>query len=172
MAITYTLINKTTVGTDLPGNVTFSNIPQGYNHLKILVSARSNRGTFSDEAMLTGASTFSMRTLYYTSSGPGSFVTIEHPGNLINAVGIPGASQTSNTFSNIEFTIFNYTLSGQKKPILIDSASENNASTEAGIAAIAGYWNSTSPITQLGFNTRIAAFVQNSTFHLYGLRVQ
>lgn len=169
MAITYSLIQEISVGTNLPSNVTFSNIPQNFNHLKVLVSARSNRGTFSDEAMLTGAVGFSMKTLYYGSSTPGSFETLDYPSYLINALGIPGASQTANVFGNFEVTIFNYR-SSNKKPISIDLATENNANTEAGIATIAGYWNTTSPVTSLGFNTRIASFVQHSNFTLYGIR--
>jgi hypothetical protein len=71
---------------------------------------------------------------------------------------------TSNTFSNLEMYIPNYTLT-VNKPLSVDSATENNA-TEAYRTAIAGLSRNTAAITSITITANITT---GSSFYLYGI---
>lgn len=168
MAVSLQPIYTQSVGVAGSGTVSFSNIPQNYTDLMLIVSARSNRGTFMDEAMLTinsGGNT-SNTILSAGSSGASSNRTTSTT-YLINALSIPGANQTANVFGNMTIYIPNYAGNNYKQ-IIADNVSEDNGSNW-GLGLIAGLYNSTSAITSLSFVPRIATIVQYSTFSLYGI---
>ena len=162
-----------TVGAGTANPIIFNNIPQTFTDLKLVVSAREGGTTagtvgmnvyFNTEIVTTtnysitgllgnGASTSSDRT----SSSGGLFF-----GNIT-----PNAAQTTNTFSNVELYIPNYTGSNFKSCIL-DSVNENNA-TAAYQRLYAGLWRSTAAISTLSIYSGAANFVQYSTFSLYGV---
>jgi hypothetical protein len=144
-------------------SVTFSNIPQGYTDLKVVISTRSAGGS-SDVAITfnTSGGTYSQKRL----NGNGSTAASEGGTNtpFRNSV----STDTANTFANSEAYIPNYRGSTQKS-YSVDSVSENNGTT-ARAQLTAGLWDQTSAITTIGFTIPGSeSFVAGSTFTLYGI---
>jgi hypothetical protein len=152
------------------GSIEFDNIPQGYTDLKLVVSARSSRASFTyDGFTLTfnnSSSGYSGRWVRGNGSSASSG-TSPYTAYIDDILGIVGESATSNTFSNMEIYIPNYTSSNYKL-VSIDSVLENNA-TEAFATLSANLWSNTAAITKINFGKFNADFVANSTFTLYGI---
>jgi len=167
---THVLLERITIGPGNSSGVSFNNIPQtGYTDLKIVASVRSNRATFLDETLITFNG---ITTGYYatTAQGNGTAATsyqLVNGGSFINIMSVPGASQTVSTFGNYEIYIPNYT-SSSNKAFTVDLVSENNA-TDGTIMMAAGLLQNTAAITSVSFTPRVASFVQDSTFSLYGI---
>ena len=153
---TYTLSASTTT-------VTFSNIPQNYTDLKLLVSARQDN---SDNNLLfrpNGATT-SLSSRMLTGDGASPLAnTTTTPYGLVGQTGL-----TASTFGSAEWTIPNYT-SANYKSWSVEECNETNATT-AYTRLSAGLWSSTAAITSI---TLVAGssgnFVSGSTFTLYGI---
>ncbi len=129
-------------------SITFSNIPQTYTDLYLLVSARSD-GTGNNYTGLgiNGVNTNqTSRFLYGTGSGTGS-VSLTGASDYNAIAYMPISTTTSNTFSSASFYIPNYT-SNVAKSISIDAVAENNA-TAGQQEIMAALWNSTAAITSL-----------------------
>jgi hypothetical protein len=161
---TYTLAAAT-------ASVTFSNIPQNYTDLKLIVSTRSVASNNVDAiyARFNSSSTgYTNKVLYGESTGQGSLspaINYSHVG-----YGVGGAG-TSSTFSNVEMTIPNYT-SANTKILLADSVTETNASTyQSGVqSAEVSIWANSAAINSITFTQESAGnFAIGSTFTLYGV---
>ena len=146
-------------------SVTFSNIPQTYKTLKILMSARGDGAATTNTGGINfnTSSAGSVRLLYGTGSAAAS-TTAAALQWIANPV---GSTATTNTFSNGEIVIPNYS-GNTAKPISVDNVNENNG-TEATLHFVAGLRTDTSPITSITFTLSAPNFVFGSTFTLYGL---
>ena len=159
-----------TVGSSGAASVTFNNIPQYFTDLKVVISARSS-GAFDATGMsiYPNASTSdglsSTTELYYNQNGVGSY-RVSGSSGTFNDV-LPGANVTTNTFNSLEFYISNYSGSNYKS-IIGDGVTEANNTTMMRLCLTAGLWRSTSAITSLQVGSG-SAFVQYSTFSLYGI---
>jgi hypothetical protein len=157
--------------TQTVGDVTFDNIPQtGYTDLKIVVSARSSRAANQDDYVISfngSAYDLSYRQLY-GGAGSGSIVTGSATGSTGFVGIIPATNNTTNTFGAQEIYIPNYTASVAKS-YSVNSASENNASTQWQLDLIAGQWSNTGAITSIKLTATNGSFVAKSTFSLYGV---
>jgi hypothetical protein len=156
---TYTLTSAT-------ASVTFSNIPQNYTDLQIVVSART---TYADQydgltfAFNGSTANFTTRQLYGTGSTAASNSSSSNGGPLINA-----NTSTSNTFGNAEIHIPNYTGSTNKS-VSSDGVTENNA-TQAFGGIITTLWSQSAAITSITLGSANSSnFLANSTFTLYGI---
>ena len=151
-------------------SVDFTNIPQsGYTDLKIVVSGRINAAAVDAHMYLTfnnnASNAYSFKFLRGNGAAASSYAeTNETSLNLYATV--DGNSATSNTFSNAEIYIPNYTSSNYKS-LSVDAVQENNATT-AYQHFYAGIWNNTAAITSVKL-TGSASWLQYSTFSLYGL---
>jgi hypothetical protein len=158
-------------------SVTFSNIPQNYTDLKIVVSGRSDRNVFSFTALKVQ---FNGTTSGYTHRmliGDGSNATsVNNTNDGEGSTGIivyalSQATNTASTFGNCEIYIPNYAGSNNKS-VSADGAMETNA-TNAGMAFTAGLWSNSAAITSITLTPQISGstfnFVANSTFTLYGI---
>ena len=169
MAITTnSLISRQTVGSAGAASITFSNIPQTFTDLKIVVSARSVRSAVNDVLYMTvngSTTTYSSRVL----EGNGAAVSSYSGGSTAfsDILGIPAASSTASVFSNAEIYIPNYT-SANYKSISANSVGENNATT-AYTDLYAGLWSNTTAITSINLYNIISNFTEYSTFSLYGI---
>ena len=153
-------------------SVVFSNIPQGYKGLSLLISARTNRGDTGDAMLLqfnndTG-NNYSTRSLYGTGSSAVSAVWSNVSGAYL-VQGACGNNDTANTFGSSQTYIPNYS-SSTNKSISHQGNSETNASTSY-MSADAGIWNNTSAISSI----RLAPlngtlFISGSSFQLYGIK--
>lgn len=165
MPDTYTLLQKVVVGAAGASSVSFTNIPQSYTDLKIVLSTRSTDGVIADNMQISmnGSSTgFTGRYVFTSAVSSPTSGTDTTPAGAYN-----GASATGSTFSNVEVYVPNYT-ANQNKSFSVDSVAENNAAT-ANLYIDAKLWSNTAAITSVTFAPTAGSFVQHSSFYLYGV---
>lgn len=169
MTTTMQLIAKQTVGAGGAASVTFSNIPQTYTDLKVVMSAKGSAAGTRQNVLIQfngSGSSFAWQGLYgYGSTAGANSANNNFAGN------VPMASNTANAFGTEEIYIPNYTSTTKAKSIMTNYAVENNG-TNNFIGIDATYWN---PGTQdnidsitLSINSS-GDFVEYSTFYLYGI---
>jgi hypothetical protein len=151
--------------TSAGGSITFSDIPQNFTDLCVLLSARSTDGTNNSTGRITfngSSSNFSWKNLLGVGSGAPETYT-----DTSNILWYPqGNGTTANTFDNNQLYITNYAGSTNKS-FSFDGVIENNAT--AGIQSIwAGRWSSSAAITSIAFSTG-ANLAAGSTASLYGI---
>lgn len=162
-------IQTITVSGTTTTSVTFSNIPQSYTDLKLVVSARvdNNAGqTWAGLRVAINGSTANMsyKALYGNGSNvAGGNTTITEPGVAASS------SATTGVFGTSECTFYNYT-SGYHKSFVAQGMNEHNGA-QALIALTTNLWAQTAAITQLTITAQNSAwnFVAGSTFTLYGV---
>ena len=162
------LIAKQTVGADGASSVTFSNIPQTYTDLKLVMSAKGSASGTRQNVLMQfngSGSNFTWLGLYGYNTSVGSNTTSNNfAGN------IPNAGNTANTFGTQDIYIPNYT-STNAKSVSIDYAVENNG-TDNFMGFDADLWNpgTNAPITSITLSINSSGnFVEFSTFYLYGI---
>ena len=170
---TYVLINSYTVTSGGTSSVTFSSIPATYTDLKIVVSSKSSyTGSYYDNMLMTfngvGSAYSFLRFIGIgggtSTDGPFTSQSVIY----IGEIDASGGSITSNTFSNNEIYISNYTTSNYKS-ISIDKTLENNSSSNYILGFVAGLWSNSSAISSITFTNASGSFVQYSTIYLYGI---
>jgi hypothetical protein len=166
MAQNYVLLERIELNASA-ASVTFSNIPQsGYTDLKFVISARTNSAGANSNPWTPMVVTFNSTTT--TSSkqlyGIGSAVGSD---SSVNNVYTADTDNTTNTFSNCEIYIPNYTSTNQKS-YSAESVTENNAASSLALMA-AGLTNVTVAITSVTLAPDTGSFAQYSTFSLYAL---
>lgn len=167
MAITYTAIATTTVGSGGASTIDFTSIPQTYTDLVLKVSLRSDNDTLGFNLNINGSTTsFTAKWLEGTGSAVSSYDSNNNMGGFANR-----NSTTASVFSNFEIYFSNYT-SSNNKPQSIDGVTENNA-TQAFTTLAARLWSNTSAINQLTIAHPDGSgqkYVQYSTATLYGIK--
>lgn len=165
---TYELISEQVLTSD-QSSVTFSNIPQGYDDLILLTSARLNASGFPAMLMRFNSDSGNKYS-YRILEGSGSSVTSTStsPASSMIVTNLGGTNTTANTFNNSEIYIPSYT-SNINKSISSTTVLENN-STTAYIDIISGLWSDTSAITSIQLFPSTASFTSNSSFYLYGIK--
>ena len=173
MAKVYDLIEARTVAS-ATHTVTLSSIPQTYTDLLVRFSLRSDfgfnfhEGQFTFNSVSSGYSQilFSADGSNPSTAGPQSGQTIATWSLVIN-----GSASTSNTFSNGELYIPNYSSTTLGKTWSTTAVAENNA-TAGGSWMVAGNNTSTAAISSLTFYAwqSFINFVPGSTFYLYGIK--
>ena len=178
MAITTNnLISRQTVGSAGAASISFTNIPQTFTDLKIVVSARSTSAAAYDVFGLTlntSGSGFTNISLYGNGSAGNvysqadtTFTAGDVYGRVITAA-TPTSSQTASVFSSFELYIPNYT-GGGKKTVSIDAVAETNDAISYSVGFDAALSPSVGAVTEMGFKLKDGSFVQYSTFSLYGI---
>ena len=161
-----------TVGAGGTGALTFSNIPQGFTDLKIVVSARSLLSGF-DNLMLrfnndTNIDNYSTTSVYADGVSVVSERVLDFYTLSYAAGSLPNALSAANTFGSLDVYIPNYTAATFKQ-IIIDNVAENNvASLYIRDTMGSSLYQSTAPITSVsvfGFGN----LAQHSTVTLYGV---
>lgn len=141
--------------------VMFSNIPQTYKTLRLVVSARgTNAGAGLSIRMDINGGGTSTTQRYLMGNGA---TASSNDGDAY----IPGSGATANTFGSFDITFPNYTGSAQKT-YSMDCVTENNSSTAYQYIA-AGKWANTSAISSLLLYGSGYSLVAGSSFTLYGL---
>jgi len=170
---TMTKIDSYTVGSGGIASVTFSNIPQHYTDLKIVISARdtnANSGNFfANIVMLLNSDSNTQNygwTLGYSLSGTMAAISTGLSGGYY-VIYNPSSTATASTFGNSQTTILNYS-SNRYKPISDESQAEGN-SLATFLSISTGIWRNTSPVTSLTFQS-MTLFAQHSTITVYGVK--
>jgi len=170
MPTTMKLIAKNVLGSSA-SSVTFSSIPgTGYTDLRLISSARTNRGNNGDSMYLnfngdTTSSNYSNRILYGTGS---SVASITEARGICLTQGACGNSDTANTFGSSDAYIPNYAGSTAKS-VSHQGNSETNAATSY-MSIDAGLWVGTAAISSLVITPGNGSqFLSGSSFFLYGI---
>lgn len=154
---TKVLIASYTVGVGGASYIDFTSIPNTYTDIVGYASLRDSSGNVASDVNIKLNGSDSSKTIIYLQNAGSGFYSF-------TSVAANGGASTASTFSNCEIYLPNYA-SSYNKSFSIDRVTENNGTT--GYAAIlSGVWANTSAINQLTF---YGAFVQNSTFYLYGI---
>jgi hypothetical protein len=168
MAKGYQLIEAQTL-TSTATSITFSNIPQNFTDLKLVISSRSNRAAVQDTFLVVfndSASGYSYRRLY--GDGTNAAADSDSGNSALTTGYTQGGNGTANVFGSLELYIPNYTSSANKS-VFSEGTSENNA-TGSSISTVASLWSNTAAITSIKLTPATGATLQiGSTFHLYGI---
>jgi hypothetical protein len=163
----WTVIAHTPVGSG--GSViTFSNIPNTYTDLFIMLSARGNSPFL---AIRFNNSTANRSTKVLVGNGSSSFSrTDTYVGSNITSI---NNSFTANTFSSVGIYIPNYA-SSNNKSFSIDGMADSNSTTTWFGNLVSGLWSNSAAISSITLSewdsgdTEVA-FVQYSSATLYGI---
>jgi hypothetical protein len=159
---TYQKIATVTVPSGGASSISFSNIPQNFTDLQILLSARATNGSAHSYASMTinSVAYASGRNIY----GDPSWQTGSDTSAIFT---INGGTSTAGCFSNNVINVPNYT-SGVNKITSVDSTwGYNNASTL--FSFLATSTNTTDPVTTLSITAESANLAEYSTATLYGI---
>lgn len=151
--------------------ITFDSIPQNYNDLYILISARCDKNDSSDSMAMdfnNAGITFKRSAVF----GRGSIsFPVQHQSstsdNLVR-LDIQGATTTLGAFSNASIYISNYNSSNPKSWEASNSYT-NQSDFRFFITFGSGYWSGTTAISRLDFSPNLSSFVANTTISLYGI---
>jgi hypothetical protein len=165
MAQAYVPIQTVTVGSGGAASIEFTNIPQNYTDLSILLTYRTTVSGPTDGKISFNSSTsnFSWRSVYGTGSA-----AVSGNNTVNNALGqVQGSAATALTFASLSIYIPNYA-GGNNKSFSVDYATENNATLAYG-GLVAGLWSQTSAITSIGISLDSGNLAEYSTATLYGI---
>ena len=152
--------------------ITFSNIPQGFQDLFLVVNSRSLYATVNAGfSMQIGNGSVDAGSNYSNTclKGDGSSATSTRStaSTITLEEGVPGANATSGVFGTVENHFLNYANTSTYKTILSRSAMDLNGSGTTRLTA--NLWRSTSAINIISCYTS-GNWASNSTFALYGIR--
>jgi hypothetical protein len=161
-----TKIATITVGAGGATSLDFTAIPGNMTDLLVVFSLRVTDAATAGQFYLslngiTADSSYTRKLLF----GDGASA-VSYGGAQRSDLAAAGANATASTFSSGSIYIPNYA-SANTKVYSIDAVTENNA-TEARQTLLAGSWNSTSAITEVGIKNGGTA-VQYSSATLYGI---
>lgn len=173
---TMTAIETVAVGAGGQSAIEFTNIPQTYTDLVVMVSARNDAAVTNGQVRLQlngNTSTSAYSLVYLGSTGSSNFTGSESPASNYFWTYCPGDNATANTFGNSYYYITNYT-SSNNKSISADGTMENNA-TGSRMNMTAYLYSNATAITSIKLLTAnndtgaSANFKQHSTATLYGV---
>lgn len=166
MPVTYKKIASTSVTTATAANIEFTNIPQTYTDLVVLINARATRTGFPADDLIiqfNGSTTgYSGRRAYANGTGVSSDSLTDIRGFVSDA------DSTSNAFGSNQFYIPSYT-SSNNKVVSLEGVAETSASN-APMVICNGLWSNTAAITSIKMFANNSNLVQHSTFTLYGIK--
>ena len=145
---------------------TFSNIPQTYTDLYIVISTRSAFSSSGTPFTVIAPNGSLLNLTFRRLSGNGSTAGSD---TAPYSVPTPSSLDTANTFSNGSIYIPNYT-SSNNKSFSVDAVDENNG-TEAVAQIQAGLWSQTAAITSIEIQAESGTgnLKQYSSVTLYGI---
>lgn len=171
----HVLIAETTVGAGGTASITFSDIPQSYQHLQIRAVLRSARSTTNDDVYLRFNSDTASNYAYHNLTGDGasatSGATTSIPYGYAARNSIPGSTSTASIFGIIILDVLDYASTLKNKTVRSLNGVDQNSSSGI-IALTSSLWFATpAAITTLSlFLPASANFVQYSTFQLFGVK--
>ena len=173
MANTMTLISSYTVTGSAQSSFSFTSIPSTYSDLCIKLSGRGSFAGGEDTPFVRFNSDSGSNYYFVFGSGRGGVPTAsgQNPGNAFWCGTIPGAGDTSGSFSNIEIYVPNYTSTTLKKAMRAESIVSGMTGSMYQ-RTFGGYWNGTTA----AINTVTIGIVSNgysydvgTTAYLYGI---
>ena len=167
-------IQTVEVGSGGASTIYFSAIPQEYDDLELVVSARSTYNSI-DCDLITGnfnssTSGYDGWRLYGVNGASTGTDGNDGSGTLLDWGPITAAQGTPNSFGSTTVKILNYSSSTEYKFNSSESVSEQN-NTKNQMEIYAGVWKNTTPITSITLDLQNGGnFVQYSSASLYGIK--
>lgn len=158
-----------TVGAGGASSIEFTSIPQNYDDIEVVMSARSDQAGYRDyvNININGATTniSGKRILGYDAS---SFIST---GTTLEIGVLNGGSSTANTFSDFNLYIANYK-EAQYKTIHANSICFTNGSSNNGCGLYTSVYSSNTAISSLLLKSEANTLQEGSTATLYGISKQ
>lgn len=162
------LIARTTVGVGGIGGITFSSIPQTYQHLQLRVVGRSTDSGTKSSLYVAANADYGSNYAYHHLTGDGSAVSASGTANggvVVAYRALTGPSAGASTFGVAVIDILDYR-SAKNKTFRSLSGNDNNGSGEVTLSS--SLWMSTAAITALIVSTNLN-LAQNTVASLYGV---
>lgn len=152
-------------------SVTFSAIPQTFNHLQVLASLASASAAQGDQVVVRlNASATTYQNLILSANGAVVASTNHNAANALTSgiADIPGATAVAGVMGSVNIQIPNYTGAVLFKAVKMETGYfDGNAGFDVHMRSS---WNTAAAITSITFTTVIAAnFIAGSAFYLYGV---
>ena len=169
---TYTLISSQVLGSAV-STVTFSSIPNTYNDLKLMISARGDAASATGQIQMrlnndTGTN-YSYTYILGNSAAASSARSTSNTADT--SIIFDEATSTAPTFGSSEIYIPNYN-STSSKPFFGIHVTENNSNSadQADVKAVASLYSGASGISSITLTSSSGNFIANSSFYLYGIK--
>lgn len=163
------LIERVIVGSGGTSTITFSNIPQRYQHLQVRLTARSTFATTITSFFIRFNGDSGTNYTYHALYGNGSSALSYGAANQAQgaAATFSGSSALADVFGASIIDIIDYTNLSKTKVLRAIGGIDNNGSGEITMAS--AFWNNMSAITQIVLFPQQGNFTQNSVASLYGV---
>lgn len=170
----HVLIAETTVGAGGVSSVTFSNIPNTYQHLQLRAIIRTARNSYASTVKVRlnsdSGSNYAAHQLYGTGSSAASNANVSQTSLGILEWGAVGSTALANTFPASVTDILDYASTSKNKTLRAIGGRETN-DTNGLVFLNSGLWMSTSAVTSISvFESGGENISQYSTFSLYGVK--
>ena len=152
--------------------ITFSSIPQNFNHLKLVVMARTNTsaGAVNVKCAINGDSGSNYDYQYIAGNNTTNSAAAAVASSLSFIGTITSATASANYSGLIESTFFCYKNTTFYKSILTRSGYATASTSVAQFADIITSWRNTAAITSIALtDVSGGSFITGSSFYLYGV---
>jgi hypothetical protein len=170
MASTYVALSTVTVGSGGASDITFSNIPQTYDDLIVVVSGRgtASLNSFNEFAVWLNGDTFpSVSNRFTRLATNGTTITGSFNFTYLQLGDVPNANSSANVFGNATFLVSDYVNNNTWKSINALSIS-GNGTTTASVTGVSPLRSIVGPITSMVL-WNSGNWAQYSTATLYGV---
>jgi hypothetical protein len=168
-------IATSTVGAGGVATVTFSDIPQNYEHLQIRFVSRNTRGSTTVDAIgiranADSANNYANHRIY--GAGANIVSTGETTVNRITIGHVPASTGAgANRFGSGIIDVLDYKNTNKNKTIRSLGGYDDSGESYGMVGLYSGVWLSTTAITSLTMvSTDGTGFSQYSSFALYGIK--
>lgn len=173
-------IATTVVGAGGASTITFSSIPQIYEHLQVRILGQTNRASYVDnlEMYVNGDTGFNYSVHYIAGDGintPGAAAGAGAGGFIATTQNFGSSSGTANYFGVGIIDILDYSNTNKYKTLRGVLGLSLNAADASGsfgrVNMSSGSWRNTNAISSITFYPTLgSAFTQYSSFALYGIK--
>jgi hypothetical protein len=164
-------IATTTLST-ATATITFSGIPQNYEHLQLRILFRSIRAANSDDPRMAFNSDTAANYSYHNLFADGSTVAAYNgvsTGAQIVLPPMPAASRAASAFGLSVVDILDYTNTSKYKTVRALGGYDDNG--QGYTVFVSGLWNNTAAINTITLTSlQSSSYAQYSSFTLYGIK--
>ena len=161
----------TATGTGSSGTITFSSIPDTYQHLQLRIRARSSRAAASDFIIVQLNSDTGSNYAHHQLEGDGATASASGVATTerIFIGRAPGTSVTDTNITGVSIVdIYDYVSTTKNKTTRALYGYDANGSGYTTLGS--GLWQNTSAISSISVKLNIGNFLTSTTVALYGIK--
>lgn len=175
-------IATVTVGSGGASSIEFTSIPSTYQHLQIRGIAKTNRATYGQDDLRMQVGNGSIDTgnnyswHHLTGDGASASATAGSTTNVVYFGAAAGGSGGTSMFGAVVVDILDYASTSKYKTVRVFRGIDTNgavAGFNGFVGLTSGLWQSASALDRVKLDPTAlgaTAFVQHSTFALYGIK--